>query len=223
MTETRADQAGDFEVAGQQVRPLRILLDEGEPLEILQLAVPESALAGAVRGERDPYAGILWPSSIAAARAILPYLRTGMHVVDAGAGTGLISLAASRRGASVLALDHDAVALQLLAAAAERQQLQLATRVFDLSSALELPTAELFVFSDLLYQRDFALIVAGRAVEAVRQGAAVIVADPGRIGRDAFTTAVAAHGLHAVFEETLVAVPGEERNERIGICRLAHH
>lgn len=222
MTAERSEQEGDLEVAGQQVRPLRIRLDEGEPLEILQLAVPESALEGAVRGERDPYAGILWPSSIAAARAILPFLRPGMHVVDAGAGTGLISLAAARRGARVLALDHDAVALQLLAAAAARQHLHLATRRFDLGSACELPTAELFVFSDLLYQRDFALVVAGRAVEAVRQGAAVIVADPGRIGRDAFVTAVAAHGLRARFDEVMVAVPGEERDERVGICRLAH-
>ena len=98
MTTLRPDTEADLEVAGQQVRPLKIRVDDGAPLEILQLAVPESALEGAVRGERDPYAGILWPASIAAARAILPFLRPGMYVVDAGAGTGLISLAAARAG-----------------------------------------------------------------------------------------------------------------------------
>lgn len=212
----------EFEVNGHRVRPLRIDIGEADPIEILQLADPESALEGALRGERDPYAGILWPSSIAAARAILPFVRPGTHLLDAGAGTGLISLAAARRGARVLSLDHDPVILTLLAAAAARQSLELDTLLFDLTCSLPLPRTELVVFSDVLYQRDFALVVAGRAVEAVRQGATVLVADPGRIGRDAFATAVAAHGLHAEFESVDVAVPGEDRFEKIGLALLRH-
>jgi predicted nicotinamide N-methyase len=212
-----------FVVAGQQVRALSIAVDEGEPLQVLLLAHPESALEGAIRGERDPYAGILWPSSIALARAIVPEIEAGSHVIDAGAGTGLISLAAARRGARVLALDHDPVALQLLAAAAARQSLPLETALFDLTSSQPLPRCDLIIFSDLLYQRDFALMVAGRAVEAVRHGARVLVGDPGRIGRDAFTAAVAAHGLVTDFVPVRVEVPEEERDEWIGIARLQPH
>jgi predicted nicotinamide N-methyase len=210
-------------VAGQQVRVLRIAVDECEPLQVLQLAHPESALDAAIRGKRDPYAGILWPSSIALARALLPEIEAGAYVIDAGAGTGLISLAAARRGAHVLALDHDPVALELLAAGAARQSLQLETALFDLTSAQPLPRCDVIIFSDLLYQRDFALMVAGRAVEAVRQGAKVLVGDPGRIGRDAFTAAVAAHGLATDFVPVRVEVPGEEREEWIGIARLLPH
>jgi len=210
-------------VAGQQVRALRIAVDDGEPLEVLQLAHPESALEAAIRGERDPYAGIFWPTAIALARMIAAEIRAGMRVVDAGAGTGLVSLAAARRGASVLALDHDPVALQLLAAAAARQALLVETCVFDLTSAQPLPHCDLMVFSDLLYQRDFALMVAGRAVEAVRQGASVLVGDPGRIGRDAFQAAVAAHGLETEFIPVRVEVPEEAREEAIGIARLCPH
>jgi len=210
-------------VAGQQVRALRVAVDAGEPLEVLQLAHPESALEGAIRGERDPYAGILWPSSIAVARALVPQIRAGECLIDAGAGTGLISLAAARRGAHVLALDHDPIALQLLAAAAARQALAVETRVFDLTSPQPLPPCDVIIFSDLLYQRDFSLMVAGRAVEAVRQGARVLVGDPGRIGRDAFTTAVAAHGLIAEFIEVAVEVPEEQRQEVIGIATLLPH
>jgi len=210
-------------VAGQQVRLLRIAVDEGDPLEVLQLAHPESALEAAIRGERDPYAGILWPSSVALARALLPQIEPGVNVVDAGAGTGLISLAAARRGAKVLALDHDPIALQLLAAAAARQSLRVETMVFDLTAGQPLPRCDLLILSDLLYQRDFALVVAGRAVEAVRQGARVLVADPGRIGRDAFRAAVAAHGLACEFVPVRVDVPGEERQEWIGIATLLPH
>jgi predicted nicotinamide N-methyase len=210
-------------VAGQQVRVLSIAVDAGEPLQVLQLAHPESALEGALRGERDPYAGILWPSSIAVARAVLPEIEPGTRVIDAGAGTGLISLAAARRGARVLALDHDPVALQLLAAAAAMQALPLETALFDLTSARPLPNCELIIFSDLLYQRDFALMVAGRAVEAVRNGARALVADPGRIGRDVFLAAAAAHGLATEFQPVRVHVPEEEREELISIARLLPH
>jgi predicted nicotinamide N-methyase len=210
-------------VAGQEVRALHIAVDELPPLEVLQLAHPESALEGALRGERDPYAGILWPTCIALARALLAQLTPGMRLVDAGAGTGLISLAAARRGASVLALDHDPVVLQLLAGAAARQSLVLETRTFDLASGQPLPRCDVITFSDLLYQRDFALVVAGRAIEAVRQGATVLVGDPGRIGRDAFATAVAAHGLIAEFESVLLEVPGEARQELVGIAVLRPH
>jgi predicted nicotinamide N-methyase len=213
-----------LEVAGQQVRALRIVVEaDSPPLEVLQLAHPESALEPAIRGERDPYAGILWPASIALARALIGEIRPGTQVVDAGAGTGLISLAAARRGAMVLALDHDPVALQLLAAAAARQSLRVATSVFDLTSSRPLPHCDLMIFSDLLYQRDFALMVAGRAVEAMRQGARVLVGDPGRIGRDVFVSALAAHGLAAEFVAVRVAVPEEEREEDIGIALLVPH
>lgn len=211
------------EVAGQRVLGLRIAVDDGEPLEVLQLAYPESALEGALKGERDPYAGIVWPSGIALARAMVPLIEAGLQVIDAGAGTGLISLAAARRGARVLSLDHDPIVLRLLAASAERQSLPLETRVFDLASAEPLPPCELIIFSDLLYQRDFALVVAGRAVEAVRQGATALVGDPGRIGRDAFADAVAAHGLEAAFVPVTVDVPGEQRQELIGIATLQPH
>ncbi|HSJ15184.1 MAG TPA: methyltransferase domain-containing protein [Longimicrobiales bacterium] len=208
------------EVNGQPVRLERLRIDDRIELELLLPADDAAWLESAVRGERDPYAGLIWPASIGAARVLLPELRPGLTVLDAGAGTGVVSLAAAAAGARVTALDYDATALALVRASAARIDLALDTRLFDLRSHDPLPAADFVVFADVLYQRDLSFVVAGRAVEARRRGARVLVADPGRMGREAFSTALRAHGIEPVFIPIAVAVPGETRIEHVGIAWL---
>lgn len=207
-------------VNGQPVRVERLRIDPGMEIELLLPADEDAWLESAVRGERDPYAGLIWPASIAAARALLPELRPGARVLDAGAGTGVVSLAAASAGAQVTAMDYDEVALSLVRASAERAGLGVETLHFDLRSHDPLPAAEFVVFADVLYQRDLSFVVAGRAVEARRRGTRVLVADPGRMGREAFSTAMRAHGHMPVFTPVEVQVPGEPRIERVGVAWL---
>jgi predicted nicotinamide N-methyase len=207
-------------VNDQAVRPQRLRITEQVEIELLLPADDEAWLDSAVRGERDPYAGLVWPASIAAARALLPELQPGARVLDAGSGTGVVALAAATAGAAVTAMDYDSVALSLVHASALRAGLSLRTLCFDLRSHEPLPPADFVVFADVLYQRDLSLIVAGRAVEAHRRGTRVLVADPGRMGREAFSTAVRAHGHKPVFHTVEVTVPGEPRIERVGLAWL---
>src|SRR5699024_6194466 len=59
---------------------LRILeADDDDQLEAALAAPPA-----------DPYAGILWPASIAAAAEIASLVSPGQTVIDLGAGTGLV-------------------------------------------------------------------------------------------------------------------------------------
>jgi SAM-dependent methyltransferase len=64
-------------------------------------------------------------------------LRAGMRFLDVAAGSGALSIPAARLGAQVLATDQSAVMLELLRARAEREGLEIETRVMD-GEALDL-------------------------------------------------------------------------------------
>jgi predicted nicotinamide N-methyase len=71
----------------------------------------------------DPYGAVLWPAASAVANHLLDFSDRsssdlpllGLTVLELGAGTGLVSIAASLGGASsVLATDYEPVPLKLL-------------------------------------------------------------------------------------------------------------
>ncbi len=64
-------------------------------------------------------------------------LRAGMRILDVAAGSGALSIPAARLGAKVLATDQSPVMLELLAARADDEGLDIETRVMD-GHALEL-------------------------------------------------------------------------------------
>ena len=151
----------------------------------------------------DGLATCFWPAArpLAAALhspALLPSL-AGVRVLELGCGTGVCSLAAAARGATVLATDVEPVALCLVRrAAAEQQIATLQTAPFDAMCAeAALPTveggpAELLVMSDLFVTPGLATALAARAVEATRSGTTVLVVDPGRPTRRDFVAALQA-------------------------------
>lgn len=61
----------------------------------------------------------------------LATLQPGMRFLDVAAGSGALSIPASRRGASVVAVDQSPVMLRLLRERAEREGLAIETRVMD--------------------------------------------------------------------------------------------
>ena len=58
-------------------------------------------------------------------------LRSGMRVLDVAAGSGALSVPAARLGAQVLATDQSPVMLELLRARAQKEGLNIETRVMD--------------------------------------------------------------------------------------------
>ena len=87
------------------------LVDMALALDEDELTAPNQLQAG------DPYGAVLWP----AASAISDYLLTqcgsleGITILEVGAGTGLVSLAASLGGAAkILATDYEPIPLRLL-------------------------------------------------------------------------------------------------------------
>lgn len=173
---------------------------------------------GAPRGSaaEDPYGIVIWPAGQVVAAALVQALEActrPCNVLELGAGTGLVSIAAAMSGANVLATDYRDEPFELLKASATRtaerlgrvEPLPLNCALFDVTNeGSALPdlgsSAPLFVCAaDLLYMKSTAIALALRCVEALQMQAirAVLVGDLGRPGRAAFLAELQRLGVMA--------------------------
>jgi predicted nicotinamide N-methyase len=158
--------------------PLRVL----QPAEAAEL--PDD---GAVEwAPVAPYWAVLWRSGVALARELDSEPLRGLRVVELGCGLGVPSLAAARAGASVLATDEAAEALELVELSARANGLPVETAVADWASPdelLERAPFDLVLAADVLYERQ---AVAQLLTLLPRLAPAAWLADPGRPAAGAF-------------------------------------
>lgn len=200
-----------------------VTLPGGVRVTCLEVVDVDTLLDRAIHdGAPPPYGAVLWASGVALARRLVERgdLR-GRTVVDVGAGVGVCSLVAAHLGASAVALDHDAVARELLEEAAQRQGVHVDTRDFDVYGDEALPPGDVVVFADLLYETPLARATARRVLEALARGSDVLVGDPQRIGREDLLSDLRAGGVEAHFETELVEVPDEGQAQRVGVLALS--
>ena len=139
--------------------------------------------------KHDALATQLWPSARIAAGLVADAAPASM--VEIGCGLALPSLAAARAGVSVLATDRDSIALDFVSAAAEDQNIDIATQVFDVEDATTaLPPGDLVVLADVFVTDPVAEACAARCEEALRRGSDVLVVAAARSTRDAFLGAL---------------------------------
>ena len=144
---------------------------------------------GSDGAKHDALATQLWPSARVASGLVADAAPASM--VEIGCGLALPSLAAARAGVSVLATDRDAVALDFVSAAAEDQNIDIATQVFDVEDAsTALPPGDLVVMADVFVTDPVAEACAARCEEALRRGSDVLVVAAARSRRDAFLRAL---------------------------------
>jgi predicted nicotinamide N-methyase len=144
-----------------------------------------------------PYWSVLWRSGVALARELDREALRGLRVVELGCGLAVPSIAAARAGASVLATDGDADALELLARNAEANGVELETATVDWTEPgelLERAPFDLVLAADVLYERASVAILLG-LLPRLAPGACV--ADPGRPAAAAFMEEAARRGWQA--------------------------
>ncbi|MGE0765066.1 MAG: methyltransferase [Hyphomicrobiaceae bacterium] len=127
-----------------------------------------------------PYWAFAWPGGQAMARYILdnPEIVRGLRVADIGAGSGIAAIAAAKAGAtSVLAVDIDPVAAAVIAMNAATNDLGSLITPSTVDCLATVPTVDVILISDLVYEPELAIRVVGFIERAVATGLPVIVGD----------------------------------------------
>jgi predicted nicotinamide N-methyase len=168
----------------------------------------------------DPFGVVMWPGSILASRELMNQHLcnhdessiTNATVLVLGAGTGVEALTAALLGAKrVIATDINPLTLKLLAYGANddvRVDDNFSGEYFDLFSDNPLPTCDILVAADVLYNPELANQVGTRLHEAVIRSfdtgdapLKVIVTDSQQFHGTNFLDQPDLHALNSLFEE----------------------
>ncbi|MET3665048.1 50S ribosomal protein L11 methyltransferase [Caulobacter sp. 1776] len=157
----------------------------GVPEIRLHRAGPRSGLMRLADADPDfgsPYWARPWGGGLALARHVLdhPEVVAGKRVLDLGAGSGLVAIAAALAGAGeVSAADVDPYAVRAtrLNAAANGVAVEA---IHDDLTAAEPPDVDLILVGDLFYDPDLAARVSGFLARCLASGIEVLIGDPWR-------------------------------------------
>ena len=132
-------------------------------------------------GLPPPYWAFAWAGGQALARYVLdnPEIARGKRVLDIASGSGLVAIAAARAGAALVeANDIDAFAMSAIEVNASGNGVCLAPRHGDLSGARE--GWDVVLAGDMAYENDMAASLLNWLAALSREGAVVLIGDPGR-------------------------------------------
>jgi predicted nicotinamide N-methyase len=150
----------------------------GEVTPIWQATEESLAQAGAP----PPFWAFAWAGGQALARYLLdhPEIVVGRSVLDFGAGSGLVAIAAAKAGARhVLAADIDPFAAAAIALNAALNDVTVAVTRGDLVGAAA-PGWEVVTAGDVCYERDMAERLVPWLRRLAANGTLVLLGDPGR-------------------------------------------
>jgi predicted nicotinamide N-methyase len=162
------------------------------PEVALRLATQEQKLliwqaAETLLGKKDqlpPYWAICWPGGEAVARYLLdhPQAVAGRHVIDLGAGGGIVAIAAAKAGAArAVGHDIDRLALAALRLNAEANGVAVEVSSVDwLAGASGEPDAEVVTAGDIFYGSELTVRAMAWLRGHAARGRLVVLGDPGR-------------------------------------------
>lgn len=180
-----------------------------------------------VKDERLPYWADIWPASTVLATHMVGLAgrsrgsarRRGLEL---GCGVGLVTTAAIIAGYDMTATDYYTDALAFSRANAWRiTGVEPEARMIDWRSFPEDARGyDLILASDVLYEKEYALLLPGIFKAALAPGGMAIVADPGRIGVPDFKKECAATGL-VIRDKTTIPFEVGDIRQQIDLYEIA--
>jgi len=127
-----------------------------------------------------PYWAFAWAGGQALARHLLdhPELITGRDVLDFGAGSGIVAIAAAKAGATVTAAEPDRFAVAAVALNAALNGVEIAVATGD--TLVGDGHWEAVLAGDMCYERPLAERLVSWLAARARGGALILLGDPGR-------------------------------------------
>jgi predicted nicotinamide N-methyase len=179
IAEPRAHDATAFIAKNLRLAPVPCV-----PEIRLYTAHPASGLRRLVAGRNAaaPYWAYPWAGGIALARFLLdrPEIVAGLRVLDLGAGSGLVGIAAAKAGAAeVIAVETDRNGLAAIALNAAANSVAVHALGEDVTGG-EPPEVQIVLAGDIFYDAALALRVETFLDRCLGRGIAVLVGDPGR-------------------------------------------
>ncbi len=184
------------------------------------------ALDAGITSASWPLFGLLWPSgAMLAARLAQRPVRAGERILEVGCGLALASLVGHRRGADVTASDRHPLAADFLMAnlrlnalapmkyrhgdwaVAEATPMRVQRSGLSLRRRLR-GRFDLIIGSDVLYDRDASLALAGFITRHAQPAAEVWVVDPDRGNHGGFNRRMAGEGFVCSSQRLAVAAAG---------------
>jgi len=175
------------------------------------------------RDERLPYWAELWPSARILAALVLEMSGDGRSLLELGCGSGLVATSAALAGFNVVASDYYEDAARFARVNAWRNGGPSIRGMMLDWRALppDLPTFDVVIASDVLYERPYGGLVAAVIAKALAPNGMAVLADPGRVGREAFLDALPTNGLVLRSRRTVPFVEGTIR-QQIVVFEIVH-
>lgn len=159
-----------------------ILIHKAHSRSRLGAALAESGV------DAPPYWAYAWAGGTALARHVLdnPQSVAGSRVLDLGAGSGIVGIAAMKAGArSVLAAETDPLAAAAIGLNAGANGVPVSICRYDLTNGLtgaDVPDADVVLAGDVFYSAPVARRMLAFLELCRGAGLAVLIGDPGRVG-----------------------------------------
>lgn len=150
-----------------------------------------------VLDERLPYWADLWPSARVLAATLLREDGRGRTLLEMGCGLGLPSIAAMQAGFDVTSTDYYDDALHVTRGNAKRNLgREPDVRLVNWRAwPDDIGQFDVIIAADVLYEKEYATLVAECLAKSLKPGGVAFIADPGRLALPQFRVRIAELGL----------------------------